>query len=148
MPPPDAPPSPKAVRSLGELGGLPDCVRRADWHAVSSAPPPGAAHDDGGGMARLVAPLLGDEVRRGCASEHGGARAQEVLRAALLADSAVSTIALEADESRGTAVAAEPTAEVVVDDEERLAMMAGFAEHLEADFWGTDDDDDDDDDEF
>ena len=69
----------------------------------------------------MVAPLLGDEVRRGCASEQLVARApREVLRAALLADSAVSTIALEADESpEGTAVAAgaaEPTAEVVVDD--------------------------------
>ena len=50
-------------------------------------------------------------------------------------------------ESGSGGLAPQEEAAVVEDEAEKLAMMAGFAEHLEADFWGVDDDDDDDDDD-
>ena len=110
-----------------------------------------------GEIVDFAAPLLGDQVRRGCASESLASRAPEAaLRRALLAAETVSRIPLEAMEASATStvesqsgeVAHQEGAAVVEDEAEKLAMMAGFAEHLEADFWGVDDDGDDDDDEY
>jgi len=91
--------------------------------------------------------LLGDQVRSGCAAATLSARADaDALRAALTAEVAVGVIVLSggAASPESMALAAGGGTVATLDSAEELAMKMGFAEQLEADFWGTGDDDDDD----
>ena len=96
------------------------------------------------------ATLLGDMVRRGCSAATLSAAAdREGLRVALVADEEVSAVTLRGSVASAEAVAlaeGAATDNVTLNAEEEFAMRMGFAEQMEADFWGVDGDNSNEDD--
>ncbi|KAL1508280.1 hypothetical protein AB1Y20_004394 [Prymnesium parvum] len=146
LPPPTDPPPPHAAAALAALREAVACEARREWVEAGAAPP-----RDGGGAATVRAPLLGDAVRRG-----GGADAllveadADALAAALASERAWHSVAVRdvgraaRDDGAGRApwqAAAE------VDEEEELALKLGYAEHLEAEFFGVGDEEEEEEEE-
>ena len=146
LPPPNEPPAAGAEAALAALATTPTASPIASWIAASDLPavssPDSIAEE---GSALLEAPLLGDEVRRGCASSTIAARADAPsVVAALTAADGVSTVPLFAEKT-DEGLGENTEAAVSRDADEEMAMMSGYADHLEAEFFGADDGGDDDD---
>jgi len=152
IPTPDEPAAPSAVAALKPL----TCVPHAAWRAVQVN---GAAQrrprdeTDKTRLENIEATLLGDERRRGCSRPIISVKAEaEALLSALTSANDVHAVALHPPDTYAADAADSSPMEapVEVDTAEELAIRLGYAEYMEAEFFGTGDggsdwDDDDDD---
>ena len=155
LPSPDDPVSPAAAASYAALERPIACVPREAWAAPATGRPDVTTDE---ALVTVEVPLLGDARRRACDAAVLGARAPAAaLATALTSKDTVYAVALTGGVGGGGGAAAalpdgEIEGEIEVHAEEELAMAIGYAEHLEADFFGTGDDgddwDDDDDDDW
>jgi len=100
------------------------------------------AQGGGAGYVRIQAPLLGDPVRRGCAAPALSASADAAaVDEAFTATATVTSVALHGGAASAEAASAEAGdntgGEPTLDEAEEIAMRFGFAEQMEADFWGV-----------
>lgn len=149
LPSPNDPPPQKAIAALAALRETPRCNDRLHWRELHSASLPVE-----GSLARLDAPLLGDELRRGCPASslvvHLPSQAVEQL---LSSEKDWHSIAV-ADEfgedrqpMKSETLQPPWMGELEVNAAEELAVKLGYAEQLEAEFFGADDEEELDDEE-
>jgi hypothetical protein len=147
-----------AIEELAALDAPPTCRPRGEWceAAVTEAvgTEAGAAEASAATVTTTLvsAPLLGDVRRRSTRSAALEANAPaEVVRTALTSQSAVHAVALsEAAEGGASAEAAVATATgardgeaaVEVDASEEVAVRIGYLDHVEDEFWRSDEDED------
>jgi len=147
----DEPPARRAVAALSALDEPPSCLPRAQWRAakVKEASHMRSTTLEDRSLTSVAAPMLGDVRRRGCAQPAICAAAPaSALLTALTSVCDVHAVALQ-QPGDASAVVPSPEAGVKVDAAEELAIRLGYAEHLEAEFFGAGDsewEEDDDDD--
>jgi 3-oxoacyl-ACP reductase-like protein len=100
------------------------------------------AEAGGAGEVLIRTPLLGDQVRRGCAISALSAWADATaVQQAFTADADVTSLSLHGGGASAEAAAAEAGGdtggEPTFNEAEEVAMRLGFAEQMEADFWGV-----------
>ena len=147
LPPPDDPPSPKALKSFAALESPPSCLLASTWCDAAQ----GTKHESGS-QVEIASPLLGDACRRSSeATTLDISTARNNLVTALTSSDAVHSLPVSGGGTiSGADVSTEHTGSreaVEVSAEDELAMKQGYAEHLEADFWGGDEEEDDEDEE-
>ncbi|KAL3926150.1 MAG: hypothetical protein SGPRY_003434 [Prymnesium sp.] len=136
------PPAAKAIEELAALDDPPICRSFGNWQELAAVK---LSHS--GEETTLDAPLLGDPLRRGCEDPSLTVSVpSEDIREALLSKFAwhsvgVKDIGASARRLAGAASSAGSSpwqASVEVNEAEEFALKIGYAEQLEADFFGVD----------